>query len=192
MNNPTQAPSMDFLTPTTYQLVSEAPWTFPHEGGITGPVTIYVSGSWKREINQGDWRAVLQWMDGDLNRHEHELSGTKTDSSQNKLPLEAAIAAIQTLGQAETRVEVVSNSGYVVDCMSRLVHKWKKAGWLTPDGTPPVNLSLFKWLYALCKPHIVSWRKPRWDEPLMHTSIKTAQQPSSGTLKELKPPSRVN
>src|SRR5919206_314204 len=43
-------------------------------------------------------------------------------------------------------VEVVSDSRYVVDALSKWIHGWRRKGWVTAQGTPVLNRDLIETL----------------------------------------------
>ena len=67
--------------------------------------------------------------------------------TNNRMELRAVLEAFEGL-PAGSGVEVVSDSRYVVDALSKWIHGWRRKGWLTAQGTPVLNRDLIEALDA--------------------------------------------
>ena len=67
--------------------------------------------------------------------------------TNNRMELRAVMEALEDLPEG-TSVEVVSDSRYVVDALSRWVHGWRRKGWRTAAGEPVLNRDLIECLDA--------------------------------------------
>jgi ribonuclease HI len=67
--------------------------------------------------------------------------------TNNRMELRAVLEALQLIPDGEA-VEVVSDSRYVVDALSRWIHGWRKKGWRTASGDPVLNRDLIEALDA--------------------------------------------
>jgi ribonuclease HI len=67
--------------------------------------------------------------------------------TNNRMELRAVLEAFDGL-PAGSGVEVVSDSRYVVDALSKWIHGWRKKGWKTAQGTPVLNRDLIEALDA--------------------------------------------
>jgi len=63
--------------------------------------------------------------------------------TNNRMELRAVLEALEGL-PAGASVEVVSDSRYVVDALSRWIHGWRRKGWKTAQGTPVLNRDLIE------------------------------------------------
>src|SRR6266542_2114498 len=63
--------------------------------------------------------------------------------TNNRMELRAVIEALEGVPAGET-VEVVSDSRYVVDALSRWIHGWRRKGWRTSAGEPVLNRDLIE------------------------------------------------
>lgn len=63
--------------------------------------------------------------------------------TNNRMELRAVLEALDGLPAGET-VEVVSDSRYVVESLSRWVHAWRRRGWRTAAGDPVLNRDLIE------------------------------------------------
>jgi ribonuclease HI len=63
--------------------------------------------------------------------------------TNNRMELRAVLEALHDLPAGET-VEVVSDSRYVVDALSKWIHGWRRKGWRTAAGGPVLNRDLIE------------------------------------------------
>ncbi len=67
--------------------------------------------------------------------------------TNNRMELRAVLEALHGLPDGEA-VDVVSDSRYVVDALSRWIHGWRRKGWRTATGEPVLNRDLVEALDA--------------------------------------------
>jgi ribonuclease HI len=63
--------------------------------------------------------------------------------TNNRMELRAVLEALHDLPAGEA-VEVVSDSRYVVDALSKWIHGWRRKGWRTAAGEPVLNRDLIE------------------------------------------------
>jgi ribonuclease HI len=63
--------------------------------------------------------------------------------TNNRMELRAVLEALDGLPAGEA-VEVVSDSRYVVDALTRWIHGWRRKGWRTASGEPVLNRDLIE------------------------------------------------
>ena len=63
--------------------------------------------------------------------------------TNNRMELRAVLEALDGLPSGEG-VEVVSDSRYVVDALSKWIHGWRRKGWRTAAGEPVLNRDLIE------------------------------------------------
>jgi len=63
--------------------------------------------------------------------------------TNNRMELRAVLEALAGLPAGEA-VEVLSDSRYVVDSLSRWIHGWRRKGWRTASGGPVLNRDLIE------------------------------------------------
>lgn len=81
------------------------------------------------------------------------------DTTNNRMALRSAIAALSLIGARgrSLKVELVSDSNYLVLGMREWVPKWRARGWRRKGGAIE-NLDLWQELVALAERHQVRWR----------------------------------
>jgi ribonuclease HI len=76
--------------------------------------------------------------------------------TNNRMELRAVLEALHDLPAGES-VEVVSDSRYVVDALSRWIHGWRRKGWRTAAGEPVLNRDLIEAVDARARELSVRW-----------------------------------
>ena len=112
-------------------------------------VEIFTDGACKGNPGPGGWGAVLRSGD-----HEKELSGSEADSTNNRMELMAAIAALEAL-KRPCKVSLTTDSVYVRDGITKWIHGWKKNGWKTAAKKPVKNAELWQRLAAAASTHMI-------------------------------------
>ena len=99
---------------------------------------------------------MLQAKEGDRVLRERELSGGEKLTTNNKMELMAAIAALEALERPST-ITVVTDSTYVKNGVTGWIFGWKKNGWKTASRKPVKNAELWQRLDAVAARHEVTW-----------------------------------
>lgn len=116
-------------------------------------VIIHTDGACKGNPGPGGWGAVLQAGGG----HEKELWGGEANTTNNRMELMAAIMALEAL-KRPCKVELHTDSKYVMQGITEWMRGWKARGWLTADKKPVKNADLWQRLDAARLRHDVKWR----------------------------------
>jgi ribonuclease HI len=118
-----------------------------------GPhVIVHTDGACSGNPGPGGWGAILT-----SGAHEKELSGGEPHTTNNRMELMGAIAALEALKKPST-VELHTDSKYVHDGISKWIHGWKRNGWKTADKKPVKNMDLWQRLDTAVQRHDVHWR----------------------------------
>jgi len=114
-------------------------------------VDIYTDGAYSGNPGPGGWCAILR-----AGEHEKELLGSANPTTNNRMELMGAIAAIEAL-KRPSEVHLHTDSMYLRDGITKYIHNWKRNGWKTADKKPVKNIDLWQRLEAAMKPHHVQW-----------------------------------
>jgi ribonuclease HI len=116
----------------------------------------YTDGACSGNPGPGGWGAVLVARDGAQILKERDLSGGEPATTNNRMELMAAIAALEAL-ERPTKLTVVTDSAYLRDGVTRWIHGWKRNGWRTADRKPVKNEDLWRRLDEAAARHEVAW-----------------------------------
>jgi ribonuclease HI len=114
-------------------------------------VTIHTDGACSGNPGPGGWGAILAW-----NSHEKELKGGEPHTTNNRMELTAAIAALDALRQP-CEVDLYTDSEYLKGGVTGWINNWKRNGWRTADRKPVKNVDLWQLLDAAVARHRVRW-----------------------------------
>ncbi len=114
-------------------------------------VEIFTDGACSGNPGPGGWGAILRFRG-----EQKELAGGERATTNNRMELMAAIAALEAL-KRPSRVEITTDSTYVKDGITRWIHGWKKNGWKTSAKKPVKNQDLWQRLDQALAAHQVEW-----------------------------------
>ena len=114
-------------------------------------VTVYTDGACSGNPGPGGWGAILLH-----NGTRKEISGGETLTTNNRMEMMAAIAALEGLKRA-CEVHLHTDSLYLKDGVTKWLEGWKKKGWKTADKKPVKNIDLWQRIDAAKARHTVSW-----------------------------------
>lgn len=115
-------------------------------------VEIYTDGACKGNPGPGGWGALLVFKGV-----EKELCGGEAQTTNNRMELMAAIAALEAL-KRPCRVVLTTDSTYLRSGVTEWLEQWKRRGWRTAGNSPVKNQDLWRRLEAAMQPHEVNWR----------------------------------
>ncbi|WID95577.1 ribonuclease HI [Bosea vestrisii] len=115
-------------------------------------VEVWTDGACSGNPGPGGWGAILGFKG-----KERELSGGEAMTTNNRMELMGAIAALETLTRPCT-VALHTDSQYLRQGITSWIHGWKKNGWKTADRKPVKNEELWKRLDAALKQHKIEWK----------------------------------
>ncbi len=115
-------------------------------------VELYTDGACSGNPGPGGWGAIL--ISG---KHRKELSGGARDTTNNRMELLAVIRGIEALNRS-CRVNIHTDSTYVMKGMTEWIADWKRRGWKTAAKKPVKNEDLWRELDKVLTEHHVSWR----------------------------------
>ena len=115
-------------------------------------VDIYTDGACRGNPGAGGWGAILVY-----NGIEKELSGGEASTTNNRMELSAAIAALSALKEP-CDVTLTSDSKYMIDGITKgWAKSWKSKGWRKADKSPALNPDLWDELLNLIDKHNVTF-----------------------------------
>jgi ribonuclease HI len=114
-------------------------------------VTIYTDGGADPNPGIGGWAALLR-----ARGHEKILSGSDPDTTNNRMELQAAIAALRSLKQP-CRVSFHTDSEYLRLGITKWIEGWARQRWKKKGGRPIPNADLWRVLWPLTKRHQIAW-----------------------------------
>ena len=119
---------------------------------MTRRVEIWTDGACSGNPGPGGYGAILRFGD-----HEKEISGGEADTTNNRMELMGAIAALEALTRP-CAVTLHTDSQYLRNGVTQWIESWKARGWRTADRKPVKNVDLWQRLEAASERHEIDWR----------------------------------
>ena len=114
-------------------------------------ITIYTDGACRGNPGPGGWAAILRYRD-----RESVVRGADPKTTNNRMELQAAVSALQTLKRPCT-VSLTTDSRYLMDGIRHWLPNWKRNGWQTAAKKPVKNTDLWRILDDLTTQHDITW-----------------------------------
>ena len=117
---------------------------------------IYTDGGCSGNPGPGGWAYVIagdgEQKTGDEGKVLTEKWGADKSTTNNRMELQAVIAALETIPSIDTKPEkltIYTDSQYVQKGITLWIRDWKSRGWKTADKKPVKNQDLWQRLDTL-------------------------------------------
>src|SRR5262249_40947282 len=97
--------------------------------------TVFTDGAAKGNPGPGGWGAILVTPDDFVT----ELGGGSPHTTNNKMELSGAIAALEQIANIPGAASIYSDSTYLIQGITQWVWGWRKKGWRTATGGDVLN-----------------------------------------------------
>lgn len=116
-------------------------------------VLLYTDGACSGNPGPGGWAYILRHP---ATGKEREASGGDPDTTNNRMELLAVIEGLRAL-KSPSRVDVYSDSKYVLGGLSEWLDQWKARGWRTAGKKAVKNEDLWRILDDLRAKHTLDF-----------------------------------
>jgi ribonuclease HI len=89
-------------------------------------------------------------------KHRKEMSGGERETTNNRMEMMAVIRGAEALKRG-CKVEIHTDSTYVMKGMTEWLEGWKARGWRTASRQPVKNVELWQRLEKALEGHEVKW-----------------------------------
>lgn len=118
---------------------------------MSDKVSIWTDGACSGNPGPGGWGVLLR-----VGETSKELSGGEPATTNNRMELMAAIAALESLTRP-CAVDLHTDSQYLRGGVTSWMKGWKRNGWRTADRKPVKNQDLWERLDAALAQHTIAW-----------------------------------
>lgn len=120
-------------------------------------IIIYTDGAARGNPGPAGWGAILIFGDKIF-----EMGGSSSHATNNQMELSGPIGALkylarQGLAGAETKIEIFSDSKYVILGITEWIFNWQKNNWRNAAKKPVMNKELWMELHELVKQFKIKW-----------------------------------
>ena len=119
----------------------------------TNEIVIFTDGSSKGNPGPGGWAAIIK-----RNGKVEEMGGGEEYSTNNRMELTAAIEALKEISVTNAKIQINSDSKYLIDGITKWINNWKKYGWKTKDRKKVLNRDLWEMLDKLVTEKNIRWK----------------------------------
>ena len=115
-------------------------------------IKVYTDGACRGNPGPGGWGVYI--ING--NQTEELYAGDRS-TTNNKMEMQAAIRALMHLKNANTSIELYTDSNYLRQGITEWIYNWKKNNWRTSSKKPVANRELWIELDKLNSQMNVNW-----------------------------------
>ncbi|MBX3027338.1 ribonuclease HI [bacterium] len=102
-------------------------------------ITIFTDGAAKGNPGPGGWGAIVA-----TEERVRELGDGAPHTTNNKMELTGVIEALRAARGVEGKIELHTDSTYVIRGITEWIHGWRRRGWRTAEGQPVLNRELWE------------------------------------------------
>src|SRR3989338_9482667 len=88
-----------------------------------------------------------------------ELGGRKEHTTNNRMELLAAIKALQQIQDSRFKIQVFTDSSYLINGITKWIYGWQKNGWKTKAKQDVENRDLWEKLIEISRNKEIQWKQ---------------------------------
>src|SRR4051812_46779463 len=108
------------------------------------PILIFADGACSGNPGPGGWGVIIVKPEGEVT----EMGGGDRETTNNKMELTATISALDRIRDTPGKVDLHTDSVYVIRGITQWIWGWRKNGWKSAEGKEVLNQELWKQLSA--------------------------------------------
>ncbi|MDT8428584.1 MAG: ribonuclease HI [Pseudomonadales bacterium] len=116
-------------------------------------IEMFTDGACRGNPGPGGWGVLLRSGD-----REKKLYGGEIMTTNNRMELTAVIKGLEALKFDDSKVELTTDSKYVLLGVTEWMPAWKARNWRTSSKKPVLNSDLWQYLDTLVSRHRIDWR----------------------------------
>ena len=138
-------------------------------------IEIWTDGGCHENPGPGAWANMIIEVDRSKRRIIAENSGSEKDTTNNRMEIRAAIAALQYVLKKDivkeaSSILVVTDSEYVRTGMKKWISHWRDCNWKRPNNEPVKNRDLWETLDKLAL-RVSEHTKLNWEWVKAHSGV---------------------
>lgn len=118
---------------------------------MNSKITVFTDGSSRGNPGPGGWGSVVI-SDGTV----QELGGGEKNTTNNRMELTAAAEGVAH-APSDSSIEVMTDSSYVINGITKWIKGWKRNGWITKTKDDVLNKDLWMKLDEAMKDKHITW-----------------------------------
>lgn len=118
----------------------------------TNNIIIYTDGGCRGNPGLGGWGVWLRY-----GKIDKKLRGSEKMTTNNRMELTAAIKALEAIKSTGIKIDLWTDSKYVMDGICKWINAWKLKNWKTANKKAVKNVDLWQKLDKLNQKHQINW-----------------------------------
>lgn len=121
---------------------------------------IFTDGACTGNPGPGGWGSIVVFPEGTV----RELGGFEAETTNNRMELTAAIKALASLEKTDTKINLYTDSVYVIRGITQWIWGWQRRGWKNAEGGDVLNRELWEALsqqVGRLRPAKIDWHYVR-------------------------------
>jgi len=114
-------------------------------------INIWTDGACSGNPGPGGWGALIKY-----NNSVKKISGSEKYTTNNRMEMMAVIKALKDV-DAESKINLYTDSKYVKEGITSWIHGWKKNNWTNSNKKDVKNKDLWIELDILSQKHNITW-----------------------------------
>ena len=114
-------------------------------------INIWTDGACSGNPGPGGWGALIKF-----NNSVKKISGSEKYTTNNRMEMMAVIKALKDV-DAESKINLYTDSKYVKEGITSWIHGWKKNNWTNSNKKDVKNKDLWIELDILSQKHNITW-----------------------------------
>nr|WP_321451728.1 ribonuclease H [uncultured Carboxylicivirga sp.] len=107
---------------------------------------LYTDGSYNPDTQTSGFGGMIELENGETQIFHHSFSG----GGSNLMELQAVLEGLKRLQHLD-KIQINTDSRYVIRGLAQWMHFWKHNEWQTAYGTPVKSADYWQQLYAICE-----------------------------------------
>ncbi len=116
-------------------------------------ITIFTDGASRGNPGPGGWGAVVVSDD-----KVTELGGGEVRTTNNRMEIMGAVAALSSIGNSNQKVTLYSDSSYLLNGITKWAKGWQRNGWKTKTKEDVQNRDLWEKLLDVTDGKDIEWK----------------------------------
>lgn len=129
-------------------------------------IVIFTDGSSRGNPGPGGWAFIVAQPHG----HITENGGSEADTTNNRMEMTAALEALRFAKDLAENIIVYTDSGYLVNGITKWVFGWQKNNWISSTKEPVVNRDIWESLVEVTQ-DIKKNRTITWHQISGHSGV---------------------
>lgn len=129
-------------------------------------IIIFTDGSSRGNPGPGGWAFIVAQPYG----HVTENGGTEEQTTNNRMEMTAALEALRFVKDFKENVIVYTDSGYLINGITKWVFGWQKNNWISSTKEPVINRDIWEGLVEVTQ-HIQKSRTITWHQISGHSGV---------------------